>query len=85
MGTKTIRVDEEVYRRLERQKRDDESFSDVIDRLTDRDAEFEAGFGVFEDVEFQGHIEEMNERAEYELEETAGELADDRQQASDGA
>ena len=34
MGTKQIRVDEDVYERLAAHKRDGESFSDVIDRLT---------------------------------------------------
>ncbi|MFB6270603.1 MAG: antitoxin VapB family protein [Halobacterium sp.] len=34
MGTKQIRVDEDVYERLEAHKREGESFSDVIDRLT---------------------------------------------------
>lgn len=34
MGTKQVRLDEDVYARLANEKRDDESFSDVIDRLT---------------------------------------------------
>lgn len=34
MGTKQIRVDEDVYERLEAHKQDNESFSEVIDRLT---------------------------------------------------
>lgn len=34
MGTKTIRLDEAVYERIKARKREDESFSDVIDRLT---------------------------------------------------
>lgn len=34
MGTKQVRLDEDVYARLEDEKREDESFSDVIDRLT---------------------------------------------------
>ncbi len=34
MGTKQIRVDEDVYERLAAHKQEGESFSDVIDRLT---------------------------------------------------
>ena len=34
MGTKQVRLDEDVYAKLKDKKRDDESFSDVIDRLT---------------------------------------------------
>ncbi|WP_290810443.1 antitoxin VapB family protein [Halovivax sp.] len=34
MGTKTIRLDEDVYERIKRQKRSDETFSEAIDRLT---------------------------------------------------
>ncbi|GAB3018044.1 antitoxin VapB family protein [Natronobiforma cellulositropha] len=33
MGSKTISLHEETYRRLDREKRADESFSDVVDRL----------------------------------------------------
>jgi len=35
MGTKTIRLDEDVYEYLKSKKRDDETFSDAVDRLTD--------------------------------------------------
>ncbi|MFC7228013.1 antitoxin VapB family protein [Salinirubellus salinus] len=34
MGTKNVRLDEDVYERIKSQKRDDETFSDAIDRLT---------------------------------------------------
>jgi len=33
MGTKTIRLDEDVYERLKSEKRGDETFSDAVDRL----------------------------------------------------
>lgn len=35
MGTKTIGVKEEVYERLKARKRDDESFTDFMNRLLD--------------------------------------------------
>lgn len=39
MGSKTISVRDETYRRLDREKREGESFSDVIDRLVADDEE----------------------------------------------
>lgn len=34
MGTKQVRLSEDVYAKIQDEKRDDESFSDAIDRLT---------------------------------------------------
>ena len=34
MGTKTVRLREDVYERIRSQKREDETFSEAIDRLT---------------------------------------------------
>jgi predicted CopG family antitoxin len=34
VGTKTVRLDEDVYERVRSQKREDETFSEAIDRLT---------------------------------------------------
>ena len=34
MGTKLVRLDEKVYERIAAHKRDDETFSEAIDRLT---------------------------------------------------
>lgn len=62
MGTKTIRVREEVYERLQARKRPDESFSDLLDRLTDRDAQFEQGFGALAGVDFDEAIATLDER-----------------------
>lgn len=33
MGTKSVRLDEDVYERVEAHKRDDETFSDTVARL----------------------------------------------------
>lgn len=62
MGTKTIRVREDVYERLKARKRPDESFSDLLDRLTDRDTQFERGFGALADVEFESGLAELDDR-----------------------
>ncbi|ELZ41332.1 hypothetical protein C463_13844 [Halorubrum californiense DSM 19288] len=46
MPTKTIGVREEVYERLRARKRDDESFTDLIDRLIDEsEGDWRGGFG----------------------------------------
>ena len=46
MATKTIGVREEVYERLRARKRDDESFTDLIDRLIDESGgDWREGFG----------------------------------------
>jgi predicted CopG family antitoxin len=34
MGTKTVRLREDVYERIKARKRDDETFSEAVDRLT---------------------------------------------------
>lgn len=34
MGTKQVRLDEDVYARIEDAKREDETFSEAVDRLT---------------------------------------------------
>jgi len=50
MGTRTIGLDDEAYERLAAQKRDDESFSDVVKRLTDTVASnWRTGFGRLDD------------------------------------
>ncbi|MEF8776555.1 MAG: antitoxin VapB family protein [Haloarculaceae archaeon] len=64
MCWKTIRVREDVYERLEEQKRPDEGFSDLLDRLTDRDSQFEGGFGALADVEFEGGLAELDDGLE---------------------
>lgn len=64
MGTKQVRLDEDVYAKIADKKREGESFSDAIDRLTDdwrlsewstgrTDGEIEAHRAAIEDVEEQ--------------------------------
>ena len=62
MGTRTIRVREDVYERLKARKRPEESFSDLLDRLTDREAEFDAGFGKLANVDFDEAIADFDDQ-----------------------
>lgn len=45
MGTKRLTITEEAYDRLEAHKREDETFTDVIVRLTGGDRDVMKGFG----------------------------------------
>lgn len=62
MGTRTIRVRDDVYERLKARKRPDESFSDLLERLTDRESDFERGFGALADVDFEGALTDLDDR-----------------------
>lgn len=49
MGTKTIGVKDDVYERLKARKREDESFTDLVDRLLDEaTADWCEGFGTLD-------------------------------------
>jgi len=70
MPTKTIRVSEEVYDRLEARKRKHESFTDLLDRLVEQERDIYAGFGAWEDAaeEMEETHEKMNEEMEEDVE-----------------
>lgn len=50
MATKTVRLNETVYERIAAQKRDDETFSEAIDRLTQGRSLLDLA-GIFTDEE----------------------------------
>ena len=55
MGTKTIGLDDEAYERLRAQKRDGESFSDTVKRITEAVAsDWREGFGRLDDETADG-------------------------------
>jgi predicted CopG family antitoxin len=55
MGSKTIRLDEDVYERLRENKRDDETFSETVERLMGGRSLAELG-GVLDD---ESRVERM--------------------------
>ncbi len=69
MGTKQVRLDEDVYAKLEDEKRPGESFSDVIDRLTSDWSLAEWG-GWMDESAAQDHRELLGELEEVDDTET---------------
>lgn len=65
MATDHIRISDEAKRRLESRKREGESFTDVIMRLTDRDADVERFVGKYADVEWGAGVEAVEERMDH--------------------
>ena len=51
MATKSLTITEEAYERLKAHKREEESFTDTILRLTGSDKDVMKGFGAMRDVE----------------------------------
>lgn len=70
MGTDHIRISDEAKARLESRKRDDESFTDVIIRLTERDADVERFAGAYADVDLADGVERVEERMDDSFRET---------------
>lgn len=66
MGTKTIGLRDDVYDRLKARKRDDESFTELVDRLLDASTpDWRDGFGTLpaeEGEELERVIAESRER-----------------------
>jgi len=70
MGTKTIGIRDEVYERLKARKREDESFTDLMDRMLDETTvDWREGFGT------------LSQREADELEQI---VEDSRNQTSEG-
>lgn len=68
MGTKSLTVTEEAYERLREHKREGESFTDTILRLTGSERDPMAGFGAMEDVEgFREAVEETRDGLDEDL------------------
>lgn len=53
MGTKTVRLREDVYERIRARKREEETFSEAVDRLTGDPSLSELG-GIFDDDQVDG-------------------------------
>lgn len=70
MATKSLTITEEAYERLKARKREGESFTETILRLTETDADRMAGFGVMGDVPgFRAAVEEARDDVDADLRE----------------
>jgi predicted CopG family antitoxin len=80
MGTKTIRVSDEIYERLEARKREDESFTDLLERLTEEERDIYAGFGAWSDSDATERMREAHEQLNRDADDDAAafrEVAED--------
>lgn len=70
MGTKSLTITDEAYDRLKEHKREDESFTDTVLRLTGSDRDVMKGFGMMSDVEgFREAVEETRTDLDSDLRE----------------
>jgi len=69
MGTKMVRLDEDVYERIKSKKKEDETFSEAVERLT-------SGYTLLDFAESepvvdpQRHRELLDEAEEIDIQET---------------
>ncbi|WP_323173652.1 antitoxin VapB family protein [Natrialba sp. PRR66] len=70
MATKTLTITEEAYETLKAHKREEESFTDTIIRLTEADRDVMKGFGAFEDVDgFRESVEDVHDQFDADMRE----------------
>lgn len=69
MATTTISLTEEAYENLKALKRRDESFSDVVMRLTTHRGDASKGFGAWADSDLRDEAEAYREELETDAEE----------------
>jgi predicted CopG family antitoxin len=78
MGTRTVRLDDDVYERIKRRKRADETFSEAVDRLVGGESLAELG-EIFTDedvAEMEAAIAEADEADAREVEELLDQFDD---------
>ena len=73
MGTKSLTITDEAYNRLKEHKREEESFTDAILRLTGNERDVMKGFGMMSDVEgFREAVEQTRDDLDSDLRERDG-------------
>jgi predicted CopG family antitoxin len=73
MGTKNLTITDEAYERLKEHKREGESFTDTILRLTGNDRDLMKGFGAMRDVDgFRETVEATRDELDDGLRERSG-------------
>lgn len=79
MGTKNVRLDEDVYERVKSEKRDDETFSEAIERLIGGASLLEL-VGILSDDEAEAMrvaIEDVDEESTADVDGLVTRFADD--------
>lgn len=80
MGTKTIGIRDDVYERLKARKREDESFTDLMNRLLDdTTVDWREGFGTLS----EGEADELEQIVENSRDQTSDGLSARQQEALD--
>ncbi|WP_424004847.1 antitoxin VapB family protein (plasmid) [Haloarcula salina] len=74
MATKTITVTEEAYERLREMKREDESFTDVLLRMTGGEQDIMKGFGAWKDSGLREEVEAARDDLDEDFRERQDEL-----------
>lgn len=78
MGTKTISITDEAYERLKARKKHKESFTDVINRLSEKKSlmDFHGAFSKKTIKEIEDSIKESRKRSRKRMERIRRELSD---------
>jgi len=74
MATKTITLTDEAYERLREMKRDDESFTDVVLRVTGSERDVMKGFGSWADTDLREAVETTRDEFDADFEARQNEL-----------
>ncbi|QCJ45950.1 MULTISPECIES: antitoxin VapB family protein [Haloprofundus] len=74
MGTKSLTITDEAYERLKAHKKEGESFTDTILRLTGSERDIMKGFGSWKGTGLREAVEETEDEFDDDLEERRNEL-----------
>ena len=75
MATKTITITEEAYDRLKEHKREDESFTEMILRITGENRNPMKSFGSWKNSGLREEVESYRDAYDRDLEERTNELS----------
>lgn len=74
MSSTTISLNDEAYHHLKRLKREDESFSDVVLRLTDQQRDLDRAFGALSGTGYRKGVEQVQRELREGMDENIEEM-----------